>query len=654
MVTAPRAVFWGALTLALTLLATPVNAGRLSASDTTTYQAAFLAADAEQWPSALSLAAGAKDRTLADVLLWRAMQRPDSGYGFEAIAAFITAHPSWPGQDLLQRRAEEALTGAEPPRRLLDWFAANPPQTGHGKLLLALAQRASGKAEDARRTAREAWLTEAFSRDDEDRLMAAFGSTFTPDDHLRRTDRLLWDDHTVSAERMLTRVDSDHRHLFAARMALMANGPTMNKLIAAVPARLQNDPGLLYERMHWRRRKGLYDSAAELLVHANANKGDPDKWWQDRAVIARDYLNRGMISKAYETASKHGMKDGGGFAEAEWLAGWIALRFLNDPQAALPHFEAMYHSVATPISLGRGAYWAGRAAEALRRTEDSRRWYTTAAAQITTYYGQLAAARLGSSYHVEMPVAPQPTDADRAAFASNGLGKVVRALADIDRIEDSRPFLYRLNEDAPTPGQNRLAADLAVEIGRLDLAVSLSRRAALKGIHLVDTAYPVPRLDMPNAPESALLLSLIRQESNFNAAATSRVGARGLMQLMPATAKQVAKTEGLPHSTNALTENPSHNVTLGAAYLDELLDRFRGSYPLAIAGYNAGPGRPARWVKDYGDPRSGEIDPIDWVELIPFNETRNYVQRVMESLLIYRHRLGRGDLALTLEKELKR
>lgn len=638
---------------ALSLTSAPAFAGRLSDADTKTFQAAFMAADADQWPSALGLIGAATNPVLADVLTWRALQQPSSTADFTTIAAFMAKHPDWPHLGRLQQKAEAALDGTQAPALLLAWFTDNPPQTGHGKLALAFALKATGKTDEAKATARDAWLTETFNRDDEERLLATFGQTLSTDDHIRRTDHLLWNDHTVSAERMLPRIDSAHGKLFKARMALMARQNGVDGLVDSVPAQLQSDPGLLYERMHWRRRKGLYDRAAEIFDSPNANKGDPAKWWQDRAVLTRHYLEDGHISKAYKIASKHGMKDGSGFAEAEWLSGWIALRFLNESAVALRHFEAMYHSVSTPISQGRGAYWAGRAAEALGHKDDARRWYETAAAQSTTYYGQLAASRLGTSYRIEIPSAPEPTDADRAAFQGNDMVKVVRALAAIDRLEDTRPFLYRLNEDAATPGQNRLAADLAVEIGRLDLAVSLSRRAALKGVHLLDTAYPLPRLAIPDQPEAALVLSLIRQESNFHSGAISRVGARGLMQLMPATARQVAKAESISHTPGALTEDPDHNVALGSAYMAELLGRFRGSYPLAIAGYNAGPGRPARWVDEYGDPRNGEIDPVDWVELIPFSETRNYVQRVMESLLIYRHRMGRGNIAQTLEQELK-
>lgn len=320
---------------------------------------------------------------------------------------------------------------------------------------------------------------------------------------------------------------------------------------------------------------------------------------------------------------------------------------------ALRHFTRMAERVSYPISLSRAAYWAGRAAEAKGDSVQARGFYQTAARESTTYYGQLAAEKVAPGVPLALPVTLAPSPEARAAFERSSLVPVVRALYAVDRAEDARPFLHALLDQAEDDDTRGLAIALAQDSGQPYLAAALARQAALRGTLVVDAAFPVPALSWPQGPERALVLGLIRQESNFHPGAISSAGARGLMQLMPPTARVVAKAIGTGFHQDRLVEDPSYNVSLGAAYLSTLLDRFDGSYALALAGYNAGPSRPARWLKEYGDPRRGEIDPVDWVELIPFPETRNYVQRVLESTQVYRQRLG-GDPALRLEADLRR
>lgn len=652
----PPRVTFGALArasaLLLSLLVAPLPASALSQGDRTAYEAAFRAADRGQWSAVAEAVAAARDPVLRDVLTWRRMQEAPRDFSFAAIAAFVEAHPDWPGQSVLRRRAEEMATGNEAPEDLLRWFDANPPFTGRGKMLFAEALRGVGRGEGAAQVAREAWVNEFFGEADEKRFLARFGDVLTAELHRKRLEKLLWDGRLDDARSMLRFVDEDHRRLAQARIALQQQTGNVDTLVDRVPAKLQTDPGLVYDRLRWRRLKGMEERAADLLDGPTSDHVRPRKWWRERAILARYYLEKGYVSKAYDISRRHGMKSGGGFAEAEWLAGWIALRFLNEPKAALAHFQRLYDAVSYPISVGRAAYWAGRAAEASGDDKGAHTWYQTAATHLTTYYGQLAAAKLNE--RPRLPETPRPTSADRETFAANGLIAVAKALAAIGREGDVRPFLYRVNEDADTPGVQVLTAELAQDMGRVDLAVALSRRAALKGAHLIDTAYPIPEISWPGMPEQALVLAIIRQESNFHSGAVSRAGARGLMQLMPATAKLVARQEKLHHDESALTARPEYNVRLGASYLQDLIDRFGGSYPLAIAGYNAGPGRPARWVKEFGDPRRGEMDVVDWIEMIPFSETRNYVQRVLESLQVYRYRLGQTELAFNIEKDLKR
>lgn len=622
-----------------------VAAEPLSASDKTVYEQAFAAAERQDWTAALETASKAKNPVLRDVLVWQSMQLPSDDHSFEDIAAFVTRHPDWPGLFTLRRRADDAATGNEDPDLVVRWYEDHPPFTGRGKMLFAEALVAKGREARAREVVREAWVNEIFSRADERRFVARFGRYLDEELHRKRLDTLLWNGHAVSSRRMLRRVDNPFRTLAQARLALMTNRGGVDALIRRVPDALQDDPGLIYERVRWRRTHGLEETAADLLAHPSANQVDPSKWWRERAILARHFLEEGWVTQAYDIARDHGMESGVGFAEGEWLAGWIALRFLNEPERALRHFERLYAGVSYPISLARAAYWAGRSNDALHQPAAAKTWYGRAAEHITTYYGQLAAAHLGRTDPPALPDPPEPSEADRRTLERDTRAMIVRALHAIGQEDEARPFLWRLFEDAETPGVRRLVVELARDVNRLDVAVALSRRAALDGVHLIDTAYPLPRLELPDAPEEALILAVIRQESNFNSAAASGAGARGLMQLMPSTAKFVARKEKLKH-TPAKLEDPEHNVRLGAAYLEGLLERFDGSYPLAVAAYNAGPNRPARWLEEYGDPRRGDLDIIDWVEMIPFSETRNYVQRVLEGLQVYRFRLGVGRLAM--------
>lgn len=647
----PLACLVLAFLVALQVFSAPARA--LTDRDTAVYKRAFEAADRGQWSGALDTAAQAGDKTLRDVLVWRHMQAPGSPYSFAEITAFLKAHPTWPSQATLRRRADDALTGNEPPAQVIAWFTDNPPFTGRGKMLMAEALMAAGREADGIALARSAWVNNTFNRNDERRFLGRFERYLSADHHRRRLDHLLWEGHDESAGRMLVKVDAGHRALAQARIALMNRAPGVDAAVNRVPQELRDDPGLIYQRLRWRRQADLDESAAELLADPKANAVRPRLWWRERVYLARTFLERGWITQAYAITSHHGMTSGAGFAEAEWLSGWIALRFLKDAKAALPHFERLHAGVSYPISVARAAYWAGRANEALKNTAAAKDWYERAATQSTTYYGQLAAARLGRTDRLALPPEPEITPADSAAFTSDSRAAVARGLHAIGRAEEARPFLWRLNEDAGSPGLRRLAAELARDIGRTELAVALSRRAALRGTVLLDTGYPLLGTDIPADVEPALVHALIRQESNFNATIRSSAGAVGLMQILPSTAKIVARQVGVPHRPADL-DTADYNVRLGSAYLEDLVETFGGSYPLALAGYNAGPGRPARWVREFGDPRRAEVDMIDWIEMIPFAETRNYVQRVMESVQVYRHRLGIPDLAFNLEEDLKR
>lgn len=631
-------------------------AAALSPQDQAIYKHAFELADQDQWPTAMREADTARNPILRDVLLWQYMKQSDSGYGFDSIRGFLTTHPGWPGESTLRRRAEDSLTGTEPDQKQISWFSAHPPVTGRGKMLYAQALLARGDAAQAHKIARDAWLNEIFSADDEQTFLKQFGSLFSEKDHEQRLDTLLWNGHMVSATRMYGRVDQGHEILAKARIALQTMHSSANSTLRQVPKELISTPGLIYDRMVWRLKKDLDESAVHLVKAKGKDTTHADRWWWARARFARWDLEQGYISDAYKMVAQHGMTSGSSYAEAEWMAGWIALRFLNEPKTALRHFRHMREAVSTPISVGRATYWSGRAEEAMGNKAQATQSYQEAAAQLTTFYGQLAALHLNSAQRPALPQTPVVTPADKTAFLSNSLVNIVRALSEIDHDDMARPFLYRLTEDAATDGQRVLAVRLGAEIGRPDLSVSMSRRAAMQGVHVIEWAYPTPQDAMPPdpVPEIPLVLSVIRQESSFRPTAISHAGARGLMQLMPSTARHLAKKWKISHTTDQLTTDPAHNIRLGSGYLEEMIERFNGSYIMAVAGYNAGPGRPARWAREFGDPRKSVNDAIDWIEMIPFNETRNYVMRVMESVAVYRTRLSGKPFRYSLADDLVR
>ncbi len=645
----PRAVVTLIAVLLSASLTIPVHAETLSPADKTAYQAAFAAADDGKWPAALAAAAPARNRALVDVIVWQSMLDKTTKASFADLTNFISAHSTWPQLDTLRARAEEAITLTESPASLLGWFAKNPPFSGHGKVMRAFALADSGQTDEANQQARNLWVSDILGSDDEERFLARFDKALTPDLTVKRVDALLWDNGQGAAKRVLPLLDAPHRALALARLGLQSDDRAVASLLAAVPAALQDDPGLLFDRVRYERTHDNPTAAATLLSHPNANKGRPQRWWKERAALIRDLLAKGQPAPALQLATNNGLRSGWPAGEAEWMAGWIALRFLKSPEQAIPHFQAMLTSVSYPTSVARAQYWAGRAAEAAGYGDIAQSWYGKAATLPTTFYGQLAASKLGGSQPLSLPPDPIPTDADRATLEAAPMTKIVRLLTEVGRPDLAKPFLVHIVDDGPTPGLYALAATLSRELGRVDAGVVIARKAVRDGVSLANAAYPVLRVDYPELPEKALVLSVIRQESNFQTDAGSGVGALGLMQLMPATATQVAKSEGLPPATpRRLLTDPGYNIRLGSSYLAHLVSQFKGSYVLAVAGYNAGPGRSVQWVNGLGDPRQNQYDAVDWIEMIPFQETRNYVQRVMESVVVYRLMLGepaRVDLA---------
>ena len=541
-----------------------------------------------------------------------------------------------------------------PAKEVLAFFHKREPMTLAGAMQLARALQASGDKAKAAEVVRHGWVALDGGEAEEKQFLARYGADLKAEDHIARLDRLLWDSKQDSAKRMLGRVDAGHRALGEARMALRNEKKNADKLVAQVPKKLLRDAGLVYERARFRRRKENHESVPDLFFPPLKEVARPDLLWREIDDAARRALTRGQVKIAYKLAIQHGAKDGTTFAEGEWLAGWIALRFLHDPKTAYAHFTRLHGGVGSPISKARAAYWAGRAAEDLKKKVDAKGWYAEAAQWPTTYYGQLAAQRSGQRGPLQFAAVPAPTAQQAAEFAKRELARVVQQLHEIDQADRAKSFLLRLVDLANTPTEHRLTAELAASLGRNDLMVATAKASRLDGVEMVDQLYPVLSVPAGDRPEAALTLAIIRQESAFQADALSSAGALGLMQLMPATAKGVAKKIGLPYSKPRLTSDTTYNMMLGRAYIGELIEDYGGSYVLAIAGYNAGPRRVAEWLSRNRDPRMKSVDAVDWVESIPISETRNYVQRVLENVQVYRNRIGGTQIAVSIEQDLKR
>jgi soluble lytic murein transglycosylase len=633
-------------------LAAPARA-ELGQFDRQIYREAFQAARGGDWSKAGDVITPAHDRLLAKTLWWMNLSRGSSGATFGDLLEFLVKNPDWPGALTLRQHAEESMAGISD-GTLAEFFQRFPPVTPAGKLKLADLELSAGRQGDGLARIRDTWIKGDFTDFEEKTVLQRYQGIITAADDLARLDRLLWDGRLDQARRMLPRVDGAHRALAEARIALASEQRHPEKALANVPAALQNDPGLLFERMRWRERVGRFDEAIAILEQMPADAQRPQAWGAERENLARHALAAGEVSVAYRAAARHGLTTGPLFAELEFYAGWVALRYLREPETAYTHFVRLYDDVKLPVSVSRGAYWCGRAADAMGFRQLAAAWYATAAGQVTTYYGQLAAVALGRPELPQSVAEPQPTPADIAAFNKRELVQVVRELGEIGAGDYAGPFARRMSELAKSPAEHALLARLVLELDRLDLAVSVAKRAGYAGVPLIAEGYPMPALPPGGDAEQPLVLAMTRQESAFDPMAISSAGARGMMQLMPKTAKHEAKSLRMPYSANRLLADAHYNIILGRHYLDGLLDDFSGSYVLAIAAYNAGPGHVREWIREFGDPRAQGTDVIDWVESIPLNETRDYVQRVLENLQIYRLRLGNHSLAFSLASDLKR
>jgi soluble lytic murein transglycosylase len=642
-----RAV-WLGLTLGLALLAVSRPALALNPKDRMVVGEAFAAADRGDWQRAFRLVEAVTDPLPALTLRWLRMLDQQEPTDFATIAHFLLSHPDWPWPEELQIIAEGTITDPADHELIRRFFADRAPLTTRGTIRYAEALFRINQNEPAKALIRRAWVEGDFSPGEEQKFYNKYRRLLTTQDQIDRLDNLLWDARRRSASRMLARVPDGYRKLAIARLRLQRHQSGIDRAIEAVPASLRDDPGLTFDRLRWRRQSNHRTDVIELLLNPPSQLDRPARWWFERELQIRQALRARKFDLAYQLASRHGQREGEAFVTAEWLAGWLALRFERQPNTALRDFERLYAGATAPVDQARAAYWAGRAAAAVGDRTLASDWYRRAAAHHIAYYGQLAAEELGPAYRP----APPPPGADaslRASFESKELVRVARMLIEVGGTDDLLPFLVRLADLASSPAEVGLVGELAAASGRPDLVAQVGRFAAYYGQVNDATAFPIPnveRLIRPpeGEPEAALLLGIARQESVFNSWGSSNEGAQGVLQLMPHTAYLMARALGLHYNRGLLTGNPDYNIRLGSHYLKTLLDRYGGETALAVAAYNAGPRRVDEWLRLHGNPRGDRYALIDWIELIPFDETRNYVQRVLEGRNMYRWRLAQPEV----------
>lgn len=602
-----------------------------------------------------ALAASLDDGVARILLEWVAIRSGASVLPFARIDGFLKAHPNYPSTPLFRRRAEEMLVAEKKaPAVVRAFFEVQKPVSPAGRIALALALKAEGRTEEAHALARQSWLQDHLGVPLEKIALDAFGEALTAADHRLRAERYIFRGNTTAALRNAARVSADYVLLARARLASgQARRPIAPALIAAVPDALKSDISFAFLQAQQLRRSDKPAEAAQMLAgipRDPALLGDGDEWWIERRLIARKLLDDSNAATAYAVAAGHGAEDAAERIDAEWHAGFIALRYRDQPGIALEHFTEAARHAETPISVSRAAYWQGRAFEAIGKTDEARAAYERAAEHPIAYYGQLARARLG------LPDLPLRRSASAALHHLPGHAGV-RLLYRIGARDLAAQMLVDLGQRLDTaPALEGLAA-VAHREGDTRALLALGKGSLQRGFPLDTAAFPttgVPEFSVLGDPmERAIVHAIARQESAFDPTATSHAGARGLMQMMPATARETARRAKLPFDWPRLGRDALYSAQIGAAHLNDLLKEWRGSYILTFAAYNAGSGNVKKWIEAYGDPRKPEVDAIDWVERIPFYETRNYVQRVMENLQVYRQRLNQRT-AYLIDHDLKR
>ena len=601
------------------------------------------------------IAASMGDPAARKLVLWAQIDAAGSMLSLSTLQGARASLAGWPRPARREAAFEKAMeTGGASPSTVIEAFASGQPDTAEGALALATSLEAQGRAGDAQTLIRTVWRERTFDADVQTRMYARYGRWITADDVVFRLDALLYGQQGPAARALMSMVDAEHQAAAQARIAFRNDSSGAPSQFEALSPTMQRDPGVVFERARYLLKRGSEVQAVQ-AVQGIAPPPTPDAaaaTWAPRRQLLNAALKNQDGRGAYGVVLSHGLTSGSDYTEAEAFLGWLALNKLHDAHLADSHFQNVQRMGATPVTLSRAYYWRGRTAEALGDSGAAQGFYGQGAQYTTAFYGQLAAEKMGET-QLRLPADPTPTAQDRATFDSRETVQALRLLIAGGDKELVRTFALSIDDSLSSAGEFTLLVDMIRSTGDQDLAMRVARASGMKGFPLPERGWPVRSIPTGEGrPEAAFSLAIARQESNFDPNARSAF-ARGLMQLRPQTGASVAHRLGMPFSADRL-DDPDYNLSLGSAYLGNMVDNFGGSYVMAAAGYNAGPGRPISWVQTCADPRKPDADPADFIECIPFSETRNYVMRVMENTAIYRARLNGGSARLTPMADLHR
>ena len=619
----------------------PISSNTLSNKEFDILDLAFKQSKKWKWERVSNIKKNLKDEDALNLIDWVRYYNGASDLTFTDYVNYIIKNNNWPEIDNIKLKAESKIRFSDSASDIINFFKENDVQSGIGKIYLGNAYVSIGKKDKGIKLIREGYIEGSFGKTEQKQIVIKFKSFLDIEHHKKRISNLLWNKQYRTAQRLIKYVDKDYQKLYEARIGLISFSGGVDQLIANVPNQLRNDSGLVHDRINWRIKKKKFSSALSLLQEINKNSSAelerPDKFWKLKNYSIRKLIAEHRYDEAYRLSINHGLKSNADIAAAEWLAGWLSFSFLNDPATASLHFRNIYDISSRPISKARGSFWLARSYKELNKNEMAQEWFLESSKYNFTFYGQLANQYLGDQSQFIVNSYPETIDVNNP---NSEMIEVYRAIYLLDELEEfkiMKKFIWSIARSDNTEERLRIAK-LAKKLSRNDFAVQAGKFIYYDTLLLAPESFPSvqkPKFGKIIFPSQPFIHSVIRQESQFDPKAGSYAGAKGLMQLMPYTAKKLSKGLNLKYSKSRLTSDPEYNVILGSAYLDELLSKYDGSYILTLAAYNAGSSRVTRWIARYGDPRTNDIDPVDWIELIPFKETRNYVQRVMENLQVY-------------------
>ena len=638
----------------------PLETKTLNNKDFEISKVVFDYVDRKQWKLALSDAQKMQDKTIYTLVNWMYLIDSQSGASFNEYFIFIKNNKDWPRINRIKYLAEHKINfDNNTPSSIIEYFTNNPPLSGFGKLRLAEALLENNQAEKSKSLVKDGFKDAELSKNDLRYFSKIFKKFLTQQDYTLRADYFAYEAKYQDLRDTIEYLNPDYQKLYNARAALFTKRSADN-LIAQVPQYLKEDPGLIYDRIKWRRKKARFDDALTLINQSASDSLERNQYLaKERLSIARDKIQDKEFKTAYEILKDHRLKDGSDYAEIEWHLGWLALSFLNQPDAALAHFLKMNAAVSYPISKARAAFWIGKTYKKLGQVNQANTWFKTGSQYGTTFYGQLSHKEIDEKKFSINNSFKFSEEKYEEFKKNNPLAKSVIVLKELNRTKYTKDILRHLGDvdQNKTAEEISMAGVLAQDIERYDFAIQIAKNASYKNLNFLEISYP--KIDVPKQIkdqkilDSSVILALIRQESEFDTSATSRVGAKGLMQIMPATGKLLSKVTNIDFSREKLTRDKDYNLALGSYYISDLDDLF-GSQYLAFAAYNAGPNRVEKWIKTHGDPRKKQIDAIDFIELIPFHETRNYVQRVSENINVYEYLKDPANATNKIEKILYR